>query len=399
MFENIIGHQNTITQLKKDIDQEMLPPSLLFTGEPFTGKMTTALELARVLSCRKNGAWGCSCSSCTKHRLLESGNTVILTTRSFLREIKVCGDTLMRTMSIPARFMYIRAVRKLIHKFDDVLWRNEDQKIKKLNPSLEKLEDTLEPVFTNEKLPEKDKLEKILSSVEKIVEGIENTVKSDGIPVHQIRNVTYWVHTTNNENSKIVILDNVDRLGEGSRNALLKVLEETPPSVYFILLSSRREGIIPTILSRVRTYSFASRSQAVESEVIKRIFREKEDFTGSLERYFLYKNNVNEELLHEYAVQVISSVVRTRAGDTARLETVIASVVKDNLFIPFLHEIVRVLQNILYEEMDPATNVSVATLAAWYAALNEVLKNRESYNQNPSLLLSSLFTTMRENAR
>ncbi len=396
MFENIIGHQSIITQLKKDIEQGMLPPSLLFTGDPYTGKMTTALELARVLSCRQNGAWGCTCPSCSKHRLLESGNTVILTTRNFLREIKVCGDTLTRTMSIPARFMYIRAVRKLIHKFDDVLWRNEDQKIKKINPSLEKLEEKLEPVFSTEKLPEKEKLKKILSSVEKIVVDIEGTVKTDGIPVHQIRNVTYWVHTTNNENGKIVILDNVDKLGDGSRNALLKVLEETPSSVFFILLSSRRESIIPTILSRVRTYSFASRGEADDMDVIKRIFRETDEFTGSLERYFLYKNNVNEKLLHEYALQTISSLVRPTAENTAHLETVIDYVVENDLFSPFLHEIVRVLQSILYKELDTFMEVSMVTLAAWYSTLNEVLAGRESYNQNPSLLLSSLFTTMRE---
>ena len=396
MFENIIGHQSIITQLKKDIEQGMLPPSLLFSGDPYTGKMTTALELARVLSCRQNGAWGCTCSSCSKHRLLESGNTVILTTRSFLREIKVCGDTLTRTMSIPARFMYIRAVRKLIHKFDDVLWRNEDQKIKKINPSLEKLEEKLEPVFSKEKLPEKEELKKILSSVEKIVVDIEGAVKSDGIPVHQIRNVTYWVHTTNNENGKIVILDNVDRLGDSSRNALLKVLEETPSSVFFILLGSRRESIIPTILSRVRTYSFASRGEAADMDVIKRIFREKDEFTGSLERYFLYKNNVNEKLLREYALQTISSLAWPPAENTAHLETVIDYVVKNDLFVPFLHEIVQVLQSILYKELDTFMEVSMATLAAWYSTLNEVLAGRELYNQNPSLLLSSLFTTMRE---
>ncbi len=226
----------------------------------------------------------------------------MLTTRSFLQEIHVCGDTLLRTMNVPARYMYIRAVRKLIHKFDDVLWRNEDQKMKKISPHLEKLEENMAPLGLAEKLPPRQQLEKILSSVVTTAARIEAMVKSDGIPVHQIRNATYWVHTTNSEGNKIVILDTVDKLGDGSRNALLKVLEETPPSVFFILLSARREGIISTILSRVRTYLFTPRNAASTRQVIQRIFRETEDLPGSLERYFLNKGTGNSEELYNYAV-------------------------------------------------------------------------------------------------
>ena len=57
MFENVIGNKNLTFSLKEDINKSLLPPSILLVGETFVGKLTTALELARVLNCSNGGAW------------------------------------------------------------------------------------------------------------------------------------------------------------------------------------------------------------------------------------------------------------------------------------------------------------------------------------------------------
>jgi DNA polymerase-3 subunit delta' len=49
---------------------------------------------------------------------------------------------------------------------------------------------------------------------------------------------------------KVYIFPEADRLSLGASNALLKLLEEPPDSVVFLLLSSRPDYIIPTIISR-----------------------------------------------------------------------------------------------------------------------------------------------------
>ena len=46
MFENVIGNKKLIDSLKDDIKNSLLPPSILLVGEPFVGKLTTALEIA-----------------------------------------------------------------------------------------------------------------------------------------------------------------------------------------------------------------------------------------------------------------------------------------------------------------------------------------------------------------
>ena len=75
---------------------------------------------------------------------------------------------------------------------------------------------------------------------------------------------------------------------------MLKILEEPPADCIFILLTSRRNAVLPTILSRVRTYNFKDRVQSSQTEVIQRVFHNN-DFNGSISEYVYsfedYKDN------------------------------------------------------------------------------------------------------------
>lgn len=65
--------------------------------------------------------------------------------------------------------------------------------------------------------------------------------------------------------SKIFIIHDADRMLPTSANALLKTLEEPDPDSFIILLTSRAENLLPTILSRCTKISF----KPVEEEKIK----------------------------------------------------------------------------------------------------------------------------------
>lgn len=54
----------------------------------------------------------------------------------------------------------------------------------------------------------------------------------------------------------VVILDPAESIGEQAFNAMLKTLEEPPPGVYFILIASSLDGLLPTILSRCAVVRF-----------------------------------------------------------------------------------------------------------------------------------------------
>jgi DNA polymerase-3 subunit delta' len=58
-------------------------------------------------------------------------------------------------------------------------------------------------------------------------------------------------------NARIFIVDDADKLNESSSNALLKILEEPPPTSHLILLTSRPAWLLPTIRSRCQIIRFS----------------------------------------------------------------------------------------------------------------------------------------------
>lgn len=55
---------------------------------------------------------------------------------------------------------------------------------------------------------------------------------------------------------KVYIIDEVHMLSQGAFNAFLKTLEEPPPHAIFILATTEKHKILPTILSRCQIYDF-----------------------------------------------------------------------------------------------------------------------------------------------
>jgi DNA polymerase-3 subunit delta' len=60
----------------------------------------------------------------------------------------------------------------------------------------------------------------------------------------------------------VFVLDEADRMTEAAANALLKVLEEPPSQVVFVLVARSAEALVGTVPSRARTLPFVSLSLA-----------------------------------------------------------------------------------------------------------------------------------------
>lgn len=71
------------------------------------------------------------------------------------------------------------------------------------------------------------------------------------IPVDEVRAFRQEAYVLPNQSpKKVLIIDQCDRLNESGQNAILKILEEPPEHVVFLLLASSREAMLPTIRSR-----------------------------------------------------------------------------------------------------------------------------------------------------
>lgn len=287
MFDNLL-YQNASSLLKDDILSNRLPGALLLSGPVASGKLTCALEIARILSCsgenqyNQRGHWLCECPSCKKNKELSNTNVLLAGPRDCSLEILAAKKAFLQASFdnsrylTAVRYLFIRSVRKLTMRFSQVLWEGDD-KLSKLSPVMAAIDEDMEKLNPEKPLPDSEKLEKICDSIVKNCDKLESGFMYDSLPINQIRRASVWAHMKSVSGKKVFIIENAERMLESVRNALLKILEEPPEDMVFILTTSNRGAVMPTILSRVRTYNFTERSAVQQKEVVQRVFHARGD--------------------------------------------------------------------------------------------------------------------------
>lgn len=287
MFDNLL-YQNASSLLKDDILSNRLPGAILLSGPQASGKLTCALEIARILSCsgenqyNQRGHWLCECPSCKKNKELSNTNVLLAGPRDCSLEILAAKKAFLQASFdnsrylTAVRYLFIRSVRKLTMRFSQVLWEGDD-KLSKLSPIMAAIDEDMEKLNPEKPLPDSEKLEKICDSIVKNCDKLESGFIYDSLPINQIRRASVWAHMKSVSGKKVFIIENAERMLESVRNALLKILEEPPEDMVFILTTSNRGAVMPTILSRVRTYNFTERSAVQQKEVVQRVFHARGD--------------------------------------------------------------------------------------------------------------------------
>ena len=72
---------------------------------------------------------------------------------------------------------------------------------------------------------------------------------------------------------KVYILDEVHKLSNGAQNALLKPLEDTPPHVYFLLLTTDPDKVIKTIHTRCTSYQVKKLKPNEMAKLVKDVIK------------------------------------------------------------------------------------------------------------------------------
>ena len=424
MFENIIGHTELIQTLQQELETQAFPSAVLFYGSRFSGKLSTALEAARVLTCSQGGNWSCSCAACRKQRLLIHPNTLLLGWRYFDLEISAAADVLRRTRRLSAQYLFVRSVRKLTRRFDPILWEGEETKIRKVESALVEIEehlDTFEPVFPGDPVMDYDRLAERLDRVVGLSQTLSKALSADNVPISQLRRASSWLHMTalagesspavstsasnsgsssrpplpNRSGTKIVVIENADRMYDSSSNYLLKLLEEPPPASYLILTTTRRSAVIPTVRSRLRPYLFLERGPSEQAEVLRRVFHEQDKDYQDMREYFLYWQDVNPAQLGKLARRFVEAVLENPEDSID--EDVLAEVRKNlkpktarGFVASFLDELLRQLLVLLREQ-----TLNPFLLGRWNKAIRRHQQAFITFNQQPSLTLESLYYTLR----
>lgn len=429
MFENVLG-QSAVFQLATDIQSGTLPPSILFEGPPASGKGTAALELGRILSCLSPGApWNCSCSQCAKHRQLNHPDLLLMGSRAFSAEIAAASAAYLRESGSAAKLLFFRSVRKLLNRFNPLLWEGEESHLSKLSPLIAHCNDALEELDSRE-LDQPDR-EKVTAQLVKKAFQLEREGISDTIPIFQIRRASYWARLAPSGKRKLLVIENADRMQDAARNALLKILEEPPETTQIVLCTTKKSSLLPTIRSRLRPYAFEQRDRKTEQEVMRRVFRDTGAFaegaSPNLQNYLesflpirpeqislaaslfmsalVQKAQLTGTVLNKRNLAVLQGYCRElpdfHVPANATVRTILLVLMKDldNFTIPlifsdFLKQLLSLCSEILLKYQTGPELVSL--VGTWKDRIKEADSAVSTFNQSAASSLERLFISMLE---
>lgn len=198
MFDGIVGQENARKVLGSMIASGKIPHALLFAGPYGVGKGETAFDIARMLLCENGPESECTtCSACYRASKLEHPDLHIL--------------------------FPFRAPPKKAEKYAS--WSEELLKHRKLLS-----EEPYAPVVYEE---------------------------SRQIVVDLVSEVCVRLLESSFEGGrKVCVILSADKLNDKTGNSLLKILEEPPDGVHFILTTERLSSVLPTITSRSSVVRF-----------------------------------------------------------------------------------------------------------------------------------------------
>ncbi len=210
-WKNIIGQQKQIRVLQKALETGRFAHAYLFTGHEGTGKESVALEVASILNCRSTTS-GKSEGACGK-----------------------CPDCLQIQAFMHPNIEYIFPVESALLETSN----SANKENKRFTEAKERYDALIEHKKQNPYFSP----------------AME---RSMGILTEQIITLQHKALFMPNEGSKkIFIISQAERLHPSAANKLLKLLEEPPAHIVFILVSSRPEALLPTIRSRCQTVAFS----------------------------------------------------------------------------------------------------------------------------------------------
>jgi len=316
VFENILGQVDACESLGSEINRKELPGSMLFEGPSLSAKLSTALELARSLSCDRDATWNCPCPQCQRHRSLVHQDLLILGPKSFREELAIGVTMMEESPGHASRYFFIRAARKLARRFDKDLFNGEEARLSKALPLLRSVLEGIDACLPGG-IPDDTAAAKDARKLIPVCARLEDLLPT-ATPVFQVRSMEFWARLAPYGKRKTIIIEHADKMLDSARNALLKILEEPPARAVFVLTTSRRQAIIPTILSRVRRYRFIQRTGVDARAVLERIFRVKEagntSITGYFDRFRLATNDTMQGISKNFAAALLFEASNQSGG-------------------------------------------------------------------------------------
>jgi DNA polymerase III delta prime subunit len=394
MFAKLASYQLDITtRIMRELADGTFPHAVLFHGTRYSCRMSIALEICRILSCRKDGLSTCDCSSCKAFGSLETPNTLIISVRDHQSVLETAMKNLVDQRTSSARRFLIHSVRVMLLQYHGALLEEKDQKsaaafgaaatVDELLLSIEKINDE-----TTEK-----QIAKLMKELRDSLKPLfTQSRKSAALTIAQVRAIQEWTGRTSLDAlPRFVILEGIEQSAEGARNSLLKLLEDPPEHTYLFLITENVGRILPTILSRVRRYYIPPLTENAKTLLLAKEFFADGEAYDTLETYFLCKAGVDCTLISSLSEKYLQGAVGAIDFGGEDLHALLNTLDETGQHEYFLRDLMGAVQQ---EFVDGRLHRSV--VMKMVPLINDMANRGLMYNQNKKLTLEALFYQLRE---
>lgn len=203
---------------------------------------------------------------------------------------------------------------------------------------------------------------------------IRTEKKREPIKIQQIRDSLEMIYLSPKlGHNRVIIIEAAEKLNPAAANALLKVLEEPPAGVYFILSASHISSLLPTILSRCQIWRLDERAAWCDNY---------EAFTQN----FLEPSQDALDIIND-----LKQIMEQRVSlfqVASQWQTYDLSIILNELFMIYAFLIrAKMSQTQLEKRLIPLQQLSLSTLFAQFQYLSDTLE-KISHNMNVNGLLT-----------
>ncbi len=394
MFDDLVKSQKDIAeQLSNQIMGGTFTQVNLFGGTRYSLRMTSAIETARVLSCKEEGEGGCRCASCKKFEALTMQNLVIVSHRDHQSVIETALSSFIRLRSDFSRKFLIRSVRILLLQYHASLLGTTQTAAQSTNyESASNVSDLLMALSDKKSELTEREAKSLAQSLKTALKPLlAASRKNTTISVNQVRSLEEWIRRTSmGEQKTFIIIEGLEQTNASARNSLLKMLEEPPTDTYFFLVSEYPNRIMQTILSRVRKYSFPPLQEDEVNALLTPFFLGNEHFE-SLESFFLQGGGLDLARHTEIVDMLLTSLTNHTYLKEEQFNGLLAFVDEQGSYEYVLKKVLSSLGIMLGKG-----EITWQRAKALSDLVSESYSTATLYNQNKRLMFEALYLKLME---
>lgn len=280
-FENIYNQEIVTNTIKNGLINNKLSQSLLFYGETYSGKLTTALALAKAFNCPETPIYDyCDkCLSCKKIERFSYPDVFVVDSDSYYNKFFQLVELLPKAdFEIIKYHFEINISRFYSRLVAEYFPLKSSVKGKKLSKSrIVETIDEYQNLIRNAK-NKKDLTKAIDKKVQRItflgnISLIESFQNLDNIPVLTIKEMMNKMNLSTTEGKrKVFIFNGIEYMKVEGSNTFLKSIEEPPKNSQIILISNNLPRILQTIKSRCYLIEFKHRDLDELVDIYSKVF-------------------------------------------------------------------------------------------------------------------------------